>query len=194
LEVNLKAAKDNHTRKLKYLLPFAIGAAISLLIAPKSVGKQPNDYEPKIESPDIPRPAEPGGRDNPVQDTKETDTPARSPLPKPQVGSGTLPRAYTKEEVKDLIIRYSNEYGIDPVLPTRIATCESKLKYDAKNPHSSASGIFQYLAGSTWRNTPEGKQGLSPFDADANVRAAVRHIAVHGTAAWNPSKHCWSKS
>jgi hypothetical protein len=51
--------------------------------------------------------------------------------------------------------------------------------------------VFQYLSG-TFANTPEGKQGLSVFDADANIRAAVRHMAVHGTSPWNASKPCWN--
>lgn len=31
----------------------------------------------------------------------------------------------------------------------RIAKCESEFKYNAKNPNSSATGIFQYITG-TW--------------------------------------------
>lgn len=74
----------------------------------------------------------------------------------------------------------------------RIAMCESGLRWDAKNPTSTASGVFQYLAG-TWRNTSEGRKGTSAFDADANIRMAVGHVAVHGTGAWNASISCWNK-
>jgi len=42
----------------------------------------------------------------------------------------------------------------------------------------------------TWKNTPEGKAGLSCKDADANVRAAVRHMAVHESLSpWWESKY-----
>jgi hypothetical protein len=101
-------------------------------------------------------------------------------------------KTYTKEEVENLIRKYSADYKTDPALPIRIAKCESGLRWDAANPISSARGVFQYLKG-TFANTPEGKAGLSVFDADANVRAAVRHIAVHGTAPWNASRSCWNK-
>lgn len=101
-------------------------------------------------------------------------------------------RDYSKEEVENLIVQYSQEYGISHDLPRRIAYCESGYNSASKNRSSSASGVFQYLTG-TWRNTPEGRQGLNVFDADANVRAAVRHIATHGTAPWNASIHCWSR-
>jgi hypothetical protein len=93
------------------------------------------------------------------------------------------PRPYSREEVIALIETYSAEYGISSEAPLRIAKCESNYRWDAKNKRSSASGVFQYLAG-TWANTYEGKAGLSVFDADANIRAAIRHMSVHGFDAW----------
>jgi len=102
-------------------------------------------------------------------------------------------RRYSTQEVQDLIIKYSYQYGIDPALPLRISFCESRHRWNAENKTSSASGTFQYVQG-TWANTPEGKKGLSVFDADANVRAAVRHISVHGTSPWSESRTCWQKT
>lgn len=81
--------------------------------------------------------------------------------------------------------------GVDDDLVVGIARCESNLRWDAKNRTSTASGVFQYLAG-TWANTSEGRKGTSVLDADANVRMAVSHVAAHGTAAWNSSKGCWN--
>jgi hypothetical protein len=98
---------------------------------------------------------------------------------------------YSKEEVQQFIKDYSESYGISADTPLRIARCESGFNQYAKNKSSTASGVFQYLS-QTWANTPEGRNGLSVFDADANVRAAVRHIAVHGTVPWLSSKHCWN--
>lgn len=92
--------------------------------------------------------------------------------------------------VINLIERYSRDYGVNSNLTLAIAKAESGFNCVAKNRRSTASGVYQYLAG-TWRNTPEGRQGLSVFDCEANVRAAVRHIAVRGTAPWNASKHAW---
>jgi hypothetical protein len=103
-------------------------------------------------------------------------------------------RSYTKEEIIALINSYARTYNIDPALPLRIAKCESGYRWDAKNSSSTASGVYQYLSG-TWTGTDEAKAGLSVFDADANVRAAIKYIASRGHAQpWNASKHCWDTS
>jgi hypothetical protein len=124
----------------------------------------------------------------PVQPSPPT-VETRKPTTTPTTGvySG---RNYTRDEVVELIKSYSAFYGISPDTSLRIAKCESGFNQAAKNPSSSASGVFQYLRG-TWSNTEEGKAGISVFDADANVRAAVRHIATKGTSPWNASIHCW---
>ena len=101
-------------------------------------------------------------------------------------------RHYSKEEVIQLIKEYSKQFAISDDLPLAIGKCESGYNQFAKNKSSSASGVFQYLA-STWAGTDEGKAGLSVFDADANVRAAIKYIASRGHAApWNASKSCWN--
>jgi hypothetical protein len=101
-------------------------------------------------------------------------------------------RAWSKEEVIELIRRHSASYpSLDVNLALRISFCESGWRWDARNPHSTASGVFQYLAG-TWANTAEGRRGVPVMDADANVRMAISHIAVHGTSPWNASKGCWN--
>jgi hypothetical protein len=101
-------------------------------------------------------------------------------------------RTYSKEEIQALIRSYSAQYGISASLPLRIANCESGYNQFSKNSHSTASGVFQYLSG-TWKNTPAGKQGISVFDAEANVKTAVSSIAINGTAPWNASKRCWDR-
>ena len=101
-------------------------------------------------------------------------------------------RNYSREEVIQLIKDYSAQYGISSELPLAIAKCESGFSQFSKNRTSTASGVFQYLSG-TWKNTLAGRQGVSVFDADANIRMAVSSIAIHGTAPWLASKKCWSK-
>jgi Transglycosylase SLT domain len=98
---------------------------------------------------------------------------------------------YSKEEVIQLIESYSSQYGIHADLPLRIAKCESGYNQFSKNRSSTASGVFQYL-NSTWRNTQAGKEGVSVFDAEANIKMAISHIATHGTSPWNASRGCWS--
>jgi hypothetical protein len=100
-------------------------------------------------------------------------------------------KTYSKEEVIQLIKDYSTRYGVDAKLPLDIAKCESGYNQFSKNKNSTASGVFQYLS-STWAGTDEGRDGLSVFDADANVRAAIKYIASRGHASpWLASKGCW---
>jgi membrane-bound lytic murein transglycosylase MltF len=93
-----------------------------------------------------------------------------------------------KEEIKSVIITKAVRNNIDPGLFLRIAMCESGLNPQAKNPISSASGIFQFLQ-STWSSWGKG----DVFDVNNNVDAAIRLFLARGTAPWNPSKSCWQK-
>jgi muramidase (phage lysozyme) len=100
-------------------------------------------------------------------------------------------KSYSKEEVIKLINDYSQLYGISPQTPLAIAKCESGYRYDAKNKSSTASGVYQWLS-SSWKGQPDGKAGVSVFNAEANVKAAVWLIAHGKTSAWNSSKSCWN--
>lgn len=109
--------------------------------------------------------------------------PVAQPANTPTTG-GYNGRTYSKEEVQQLIRDYSARYGISSETPLCIARNESGFNQFSKNRHSTASGVFQYLT-STWRGTDEGRAGLSVFDADANVRAAVKYMAIHkSTQPW----------
>ncbi len=97
---------------------------------------------------------------------------------------------YSKEEVELLIRHYAAVYGINAQTPLCIAWHESGYNQFSKNRSSTASGVFQYLT-STWKYTDEGKAGLSVFDADANVRAGVKYMAIHrSTSPWTVRSSC----
>ena len=97
-------------------------------------------------------------------------------------------RHYSKEEVIQISKDYSEQYGISPETPICIAGKESGYNQFSKNKSSSASGVFQYLKG-TWKATDEGKAGLSVFDADANVKAAIKYMAIHkNTRPWTVAR------
>jgi soluble lytic murein transglycosylase-like protein len=70
-----------------------------------------------------------------------------------------------KETVKEMIIRLSEEYGVNTDTALRIAWCESRFDPLAKNPNSSASGVFQFLSG-----TYEYIGGKDVFDPEENIR------------------------
>jgi muramidase (phage lysozyme) len=99
-------------------------------------------------------------------------------------------RNYSKQEVEALIVKWSSVYGISDDTPRCIAFHESGYNQFSKNKRSSASGVFQYLS-KTWRSTDEGKAGESVFDADANVKAAVKYMASRrDTKPWSVRSKC----
>ena len=76
--------------------------------------------------------------------------------------------------------------GENFALLNRIIICESNWRADAKNAHSSASGIFQFIS-STWANWGEGDV-FNPYD---NIRSGVKLFEAQGTRPWDSSKSCW---
>ncbi len=144
------------------------------------------------ENPTLSNPCYPG----PIGSCNPDTSPAQQPYVQAQLAAATkaMPgysgMIYSKEEVEQLIIQYSNEYGIDSATPLCIARKESGFNQFSKNRRSTASGVFQYLT-STWRHTDEGKAGLDVYDADANVKAAVKYMAVHkSTQPWVVRSMC----
>lgn len=59
------------------------------------------------------------------------------------------PRQITTEEVYQEIIRQSKEKKFNVQLALRIADCESDFHYDAKNPSSTATGVYSWTK-PTW--------------------------------------------
>jgi soluble lytic murein transglycosylase-like protein len=176
-------------RNLKYwYLLLALGILIGIALAIPSKAQSPKN-ELSIQT-SVPKPSElitsSAGTSN-MASTSSAETKTSTP----EVRRDNI-TPYDKEQVKTLIYNYSIYYGVNPDLPIAIAKCESGFNYAAKNRSSTASGVFQFIRG-TWAGTEEGKQGFSPFDADANVRAAVRKISKEGTWAWEASAHCWKK-
>ena len=64
-----------------------------------------------------------------------------------------------------------------------LASCESEYKWNAKNPTSTARGIFQYLIG-TWEETESAKKGLERNNIEANIREAMIDILNRETWRW----------
>jgi hypothetical protein len=68
-----------------------------------------------------------------------------------------------------------------------IAMCESHFNESAKNAHSTASGIFQFLD-STWKSWGTG----DVFNAYDNIEAGVKLFNAKGSSPWLASSDCWS--
>ena len=64
-----------------------------------------------------------------------------------------------------------------------IARVESRNDPGATNRSSGAAGLFQFLP-STWRTTPQGRAGLSPYDPVAATAAAEWMVAQGRIREW----------
>lgn len=78
----------------------------------------------------------------------------------------------------------------DAPIMHRVAWAESKFDPKAKNPSSTASGVFQILSG-TWAHY---KCVGDVFEASDNIACARRIYDREGTRPWNASKHVWDST
>jgi len=80
-------------------------------------------------------------------------------------------------EIRALVEAYFPAAWVDEALA--VIQCESRFNPAAKNPHSTASGLFQFLR-STWDQWGEG----SVFDAGQNVKAAALMVQHYEDQSW----------
>ena len=101
---------------------------------------------------------------------KPQDTP--KPTPKP-----------TTVLVQEEIVRV---FGEDTIM-LKVAKCESGFNPKAKNPKSSATGVFQIMSS---------VHGISPrflTDYKVNIAIAYKLFKEQGTNPWVSSIGCWGK-
>ena len=78
-------------------------------------------------------------------------------------------------------------------IAAHIRRCESGGNYRAENPHSTASGAYQFI-NATWTGTT----GL-PAPASAHPPAVQDRAFIklwdggRGAHNWNASRHCWGR-
>lgn len=98
----------------------------------------------------------------------------------------------SKVDVRELIICLSEFYGLDTKKVLRIGWCESGLQ-NAKNPHSSAKGIFQWLdsfrSTVVYRFADSDSSWYHPTIEDTfgvywHVRLTAWHMSKFGYSAW----------
>jgi hypothetical protein len=73
-----------------------------------------------------------------------------------------------KQELIDLIVKWSEFYGADSARMIRLAQCESGIRATAKNPRSDASGLFQFMP--------------------ATFRANATRLGIQNQDIWNPDQ------
>lgn len=106
------------------------------------------------------------------------------------------PVVASPEPQKPLTIRQKirNAFGDNGDLAIKIASCESHLDPNAKNPleGSTASGLFQIIKG-TWKGYTDAPHSEA-FNEDKNIEVAKKLFDKRGTQPWDASKSCWSNS
>lgn len=86
-----------------------------------------------------------------------------------------------RADVTEAIRLAASAYRVDYGHLYRTASCESGLSSSAKNPRSTASGLFQFLT-STWESTPYARESIwSPY---ANALAAAWMQSVGRGGEW----------
>ena len=91
------------------------------------------------------------------------------------------------QDVQNLILYYSKQYGIDPALPLRIAFCESGYQnIPNRQSHTKGAGIFMFIP-STWRAHCQGDR----YDIEKNVECGVRLIANGESSRWGTPTSDW---
>jgi hypothetical protein len=95
--------------------------------------------------------------------------------------------------------QYVRQYFADEPVMAEIASCESHFKQlnadgsVVKNPRSSAVGVFQVMA-SIHAAGAKANLGLDIYTLEGNAAYARYLYDTQGTAPWNASKACWSKT
>lgn len=99
--------------------------------------------------------------------------------------------------VENLITQAANKYGVSDTLMQAIAQCESGFRPTAKNPHSTATGVFQFIK-ATWLGFVK-QRGLDwtledRIDPVKNIDMAAYVISKGGLHNWkaDPKSYaCW---
>ena len=93
---------------------------------------------------------------------------------KAEVGNvSSRPGTPSQGEIRSFIARSAKFYGISGYLALELAWIESRFDYSARNPSSSAKGIYQFIDGSQKLCG----NNFDVFDIEDNVRCAHRLIS-----------------
>ena len=85
----------------------------------------------------------------------------------------------TAPTIQELITTKAVEYGVNPQLALDLARIESNFETYAKNPKSTAKGLYQFIDG-TWNTYCTGHV----FDPEANTTCAMQLLSNGGIGHW----------
>lgn len=96
-------------------------------------------------------------------------------------------------EVAEFILEKSDDYGLDSDITLKIAWCESRFRRDAKNPNSTATGVYQFI-NSTFehynREIYGNSHNKSPLNLEDNVILALEIMSRYSVSDWTASSSC----
>jgi len=97
-------------------------------------------------------------------------------------------------KISEKIFIYSKEYDVDVLLALNVACAESCTRTEkgdiffnpkAKNPNSTASGVYQFIKG-TWQSMCEG----DALNEDDNIKCGVKVLSQkNGIKHWEASRN-----
>lgn len=114
-------------------------------------------------------------------------------IPEPPIEALVPHEPSRAEDWRPLVEAFFAPGDVDRAI--RVIRCESAGLPSAKNPRSTASGLFQHLA-SMWgpRASAAGFGDSDVFDPIANVAVAAWLVYEGGGwSHWYPSRPCWSR-
>ena len=120
-----------------------------------------------------------------ILNESEYEKKLRQPIPRQD------PNRYTQEEVKTIIRQEVARQGgsmADVGIALAIAEVESGYRANAKNPNSSASGVYQLLD-----STADAWGVVDVFDPFDNCAGAIKQIIKGNLSPWNFSRAKWEK-
>lgn len=96
---------------------------------------------------------------------------------------------WSSYSVQEKIRRLAVENGVDPSLALNIACAESHFNPNARNPHSTAGGVFQWL-NSSWAHNSTKYYGYveDKMNVDRNIELSIWVLRDRGSADWNASR------
>lgn len=100
--------------------------------------------------------------------------------------------------IQELIVKRAREYGTDPIKSLAIAQAEnSAFDPEAKNPNSSASGVYQFLDGTFKEFCMRQYKLTQDFslknNAHIQIACFMRMIQDGKESHWNESKPVWER-
>ena len=111
-----------------------------------------------------------------------------------QENTNPTKKTLTQGEIRAVVSLYARKNDVKEVLALAIVKCESGFNPNAKNPSSTAKGLFQFLNSTRIETSRRmGTPTFSPFDVEKQAAAGAWLLRTDGVRHWEASRTCWQK-